>query len=227
MSQRNQKKPSLILMLAPIPAVIFGYHFLFHSQLNSDLAKREKQEAALQQQIPQVQREIVSLHGQLKAAGKSLAEAEKQTAIAREQLAATEADKAALRSSFRQGAVEVSVVTEGVYKPGACRRMDSLCSILDKHDLLRLETTGSGTRGRGSSGLVESERARLEKLLDTQLPPVSRYNIQFVGSFPNLILSLHDLSRRLPEVRILSVSLDPVDAQTQRHVWKLEVGIRG
>jgi hypothetical protein len=63
--------------------------------------------------------------------------------------------------------------------------------------------------------------------LDTPLPPISRYEIQLADSFPNLIAALHDLAERLPAVSILSVSLEPVEVQTRRHIWKLEVGIRG
>ncbi|MEM1228574.1 MAG: hypothetical protein AAGJ40_23020 [Planctomycetota bacterium] len=108
---------------------------------------------------------------------------------------------------------------------GQCSQMNSLCSILDSHRLKRLEN--SDPSSSGSSGLVATERAELEKLLNTKLPEISRYQIQLEGTFPDLIAALHDLDERLPAVSVLSVSLDPIDMETRRQVWKLEVGIRG
>ncbi|MEM9369383.1 MAG: hypothetical protein AAGD07_25685 [Planctomycetota bacterium] len=108
---------------------------------------------------------------------------------------------------------------------GQCSHMNSLCSILDSRRLKRLKN--SDPSSSGSSGLVATERAELGKLLDTKLPDISRYQIQLEGTFPDLIAALHDLDERLPAVSVLSVSLDPIDMETRRQVWKLEVGIRG
>lgn len=270
MSQTNQEKPSLILMLAPVAFVLIGYQFLFHSDLNSDLSARHKQATQLQARMQDIQRKLSLTHGQLHAAKKELTEAKQQTELAQADVVASEAEKAQLRSfvlgqtdsEMGQAALPIGSAVKGdqagsaagtivsnlnmlgnmlvkaVSTPsgnhmlqgeisggGTCSHMNSLCSILDAHGLRRVGTSDPSSAGSGS--LIESERTELEKLLDTTLPPISRYEIQLVGSFPNLIAALHDLAKRLPAVSILSVSLDPVDVQTQRHVWRLEVGIRG
>ncbi|MEM6692440.1 MAG: hypothetical protein AAF664_23615, partial [Planctomycetota bacterium] len=77
------------------------------------------------------------------------------------------------------------------------------------------------------NGLVSAERKALGRLLGIELPPISRFQIELEGSFINLIKALHDLDERLPAVSVLSISLDPIDVETRRPIWKLEVGIRG
>ncbi len=108
---------------------------------------------------------------------------------------------------------------------GLSGRMNTLCSILDKHGLQRLRT--SSAKSRTKSGVVESERFQLGELLGAKLPPVSRYEIQLLGNFSNLIAALHQLNDGLPSASILSISLEPVDIRTRQYVWRLQIGIRG
>ncbi|MEM9588571.1 MAG: hypothetical protein AAGA03_14915 [Planctomycetota bacterium] len=263
---RREEKTSPILMLAPIAIVLLGYHYLFHSKLNADLASSRKQETALQDRSSGYQREQSTLHAQLHAANGKLTEAKQQREIASEQLARAEAEKAELRSllhgpskgdpgnhsfgAFRDMpkattpadaapsligrlaslltstvAIQPTAQSNSAVGAGQCSQMSSLCAILDSHRLRRLENSDPSSSGFG--GLVASERTRLEKLLGTKLPPISRFQIELEGSFIDVIAALHDLQDRLTSVDVLSLSLEPVDAQVQRYIWKLEVGIRG
>ena len=270
MNQRNQEKPSLILMLAPIPIVLLGYHYLFHWNLTSDLTAARKQETELLERTNDFEGERSKLLGQLKTAKKELSGAKQQTELAAIELADAEAQKAELRDMLVGGVdrradgvvqanpsvpakaasgdpSEASPSTSMIgqfanmftstlsmqqgaeprderdVEGGKCSQMSSLCSVLDSHQLKRLENS----EPQSSKTLVAAERTELEKLLDTKLPPNSDYRVELEGKFTDLMDALHELNERLPAVSILSVSLDTVDIQTQRYVWMLEVGIRG
>ncbi|MEL6105975.1 MAG: hypothetical protein AAFU85_08060 [Planctomycetota bacterium] len=99
---RKPEQPSPILMLAPIGIVLLGYHYLFHSQLSSDVAERQRQETVLQQRTQNIQREQSSLLSQLNDAQTELAEVIGDTETVAVELAKAEAEMAKLRS-FLQG----------------------------------------------------------------------------------------------------------------------------
>ncbi|MEM8666809.1 MAG: hypothetical protein AAGG48_04800 [Planctomycetota bacterium] len=261
MNERNQEKPSPILMLAPIAIVLLGYHYLFHSKISSDLSTRRQQLTELQDRTQNIQREQSMLLGQLGTAKTDLESEKQQSSDAKEELALAVAAKAELRSRLQGSTNEsvgqanadsetpkgdsstpldalttvlTSIVSVPVDNPsatsaivdadGECALMSSICSILDANRLMRLESSDPSSK---SNGLIDSERTELGSLLAITLPPISRHQLRLEGSFIDLIAALHELNDRLPAVTVVSLSLEPVDIQTMRYIWKLEVGIRG
>lgn len=242
-------------MLAPMAIVLLGYYYFSFAKMNSDLQESRKKEAGLIQQTKDIELDQMDMDRFLLNAKNSLKKAKKKTAAAEAELAAAKNEKSVLRSivlgkvnasaspTARQAAsnsgfdrfdsattmltstASEKIELEDSREDGLSSRMNELCKILDAHGLKRVTTSDKPSAGK--SGLVEEERAKLEKLLDAKLPAVSRYEIKLVGSFPSLIKALHYLSEKLPTVSVLSVSLDPVDIRTRRHIWKLQVGIRG
>lgn len=118
-----------------------------------------------------------------------------------------------------------AVSMEKLASRGVCHQMNSICSILDSHQLQRLENAEQPTAT--ANGLVAWERDRLGNLLDTKLPPMLGFEIQLEGSFPNLIAALRELNQRLPSLSILSVSLNRGEVSSRRRVWNLQIGIQG
>lgn len=239
-------------MLAPIALVLLGYHYLFHSKLNAEVAERRNQESALVEDTRDIQQKQSLILSQMTRANKSLEEAENKSQVAAQSLKDVNADKAYIRSlvlgnvnaidTSKQeqtqksllGAFSTMLTSTAVVESvddkidvgesgGKCGHMNLLCSILDAHQLVRLENSAPSS---GARGFLGAERTELGRLLGISLPEIARYKLQLEGSFTNLIAALHQLDERLQAVDILSLSLRPV-RESERYVWTLEVGIKG
>ncbi|MEM8736624.1 MAG: hypothetical protein AAGG44_20510, partial [Planctomycetota bacterium] len=101
MNNRKQEKTSPILMLAPVALALLGYHYMFHSKLNSDLASRRKVEIQTEERTHDIQHEQLAVLGKIASEKRELEKAKNEIQLAREEESEVEAKKSELTDFVR------------------------------------------------------------------------------------------------------------------------------